>query len=68
MSVGKSGRIVIEIEPELKQELYEALSKESKSLKSWFLGNVETFLEGRGQLVMSFGEISTKRGDTSDEI
>ena len=50
MSVGKSGRIVIEIEPELKQELHSILRGEGKNLKSWFLENVEQYLSERGQL------------------
>ena len=44
MSIGKSGRIVIEIEPSLKQELYRVLGEEGKSLKSWFLANAQSFL------------------------
>ena len=37
MAVGKSGRIVLEVEPELKQRLYAALALESKTLKEWFI-------------------------------
>lgn len=50
MSIGTSGRIVIEIEPDLKQELHKALREEGLNLKSWFLGNAEEFLSERGQL------------------
>ena len=49
MSVGKSGRIVIEIEPGFKQELYEVLGREGKSLKSWFLESAQSFVEDKGQ-------------------
>lgn len=49
VSVGKSGRIVIEVEPKIKQELYEVLGKEGKSLKAWFLENAEEFLSDKGQ-------------------
>ena len=38
MPVGKSGRIVIEIDPELKQELYLSLGQDESNLKNWFLG------------------------------
>lgn len=59
MSVGKSGRIVIEVEPNFKHELYEALGKEGKSLKSWFVENAESFLSDKGQIALSFaGESS----------
>lgn len=49
VSIGKSGRIVIEIEPVFKQELYEVLGKEGKSLKSWFVENAQKFLVEKGQ-------------------
>ena len=50
MAKGSSGRIVIEIEPELKQELYSALGDEQLNLKQWFLCNVEEFLRNKTQL------------------
>ena len=50
MAKGNSGRIVIEIEPELKQELYSALGDERLNLKQWFLGNVEEFLRNKTQI------------------
>lgn len=49
MSIGNSGRIVIEIEPELKRQLHAVLRLEGKNLKSWFLENVETLLEQQAQ-------------------
>ncbi|MCF6363478.1 MAG: hypothetical protein L3J88_09065 [Gammaproteobacteria bacterium] len=48
MAKGTSGRIVVEIDPGLKQELYDALGDEGMNLKQWFLENVGRFLEGRG--------------------
>lgn len=54
MSVGKSGRIVIEIEPGLKQDLYSALSEDQKSLKAWFLENAEAYLRYKGQLSLDY--------------
>jgi hypothetical protein len=53
MARGVSGRIVIEINPEIKQELYEQLMVNNVSLKSWFLENVESFLKGKQQLTLS---------------
>lgn len=53
MSRGQSGRIVIEIEPDLKQELYEALNKEGLNLKQWFLKHAEDYLSEKGQLALS---------------
>lgn len=62
MAVGKSGRIVIEIEPELKRELYDALRMEGKGLKEWFLENTEVFLKDRNQLNL-FGQVQERHSD-----
>lgn len=37
MSIGTSGRIVIEVPPETKRELYATLARDGLSLKEWFL-------------------------------
>lgn len=50
MAKGSSGRIVIEVDPEFKQELYSALEKENLTLKEWFLRNSSSFLKNRSQL------------------
>lgn len=49
MPKGKSGRVVLEIDPVLKQELYKALSTEDRTLKDWFLANAQIFIESRTQ-------------------
>lgn len=64
MAVGKSGRIVLEVEPEFKRELYDALHKEGKGLKQWFLENAEAFLKDKSQLSL-FRE---EEGHHYDEI
>ncbi len=50
MPVGQSGRIVIEIDPDLKHELYATLKDDGVTLKQWFLERVEEHLRDRGQL------------------
>ncbi|WMS85630.1 hypothetical protein [Pleionea litopenaei] len=49
MSIGNSGRIVIEIEPELKRELHSVLRLEGTNLKTWFLVQVEELLAEKVQ-------------------
>lgn len=44
MPRGRSGRIVVEIDPELKRELYKALVAEERTLKDWFVANAESFI------------------------
>ncbi len=62
MAKGNSGRIVIEIEPEIKHELDDALDKEGLTLKEWFLKNAGAFLKDRGQmsLLLSDDEMTRK--------
>lgn len=68
MSIGKSGRIVIEVEPGLKKELYEALGKEGLSLKSWFLENAQCFLTEKGQISLSLIDVTSASNGVQDEI
>jgi hypothetical protein len=57
MAVGKSGRIVIEIDPELKQKLYQSLGKDESNLKAWFLEQVDLYLNGKSQAPICFTTI-----------
>jgi hypothetical protein len=50
MAIGPSGRIVIEIDPELKRELYGCLSSDGLSLREWFLDSARQYLSTRTQL------------------
>ncbi len=68
MPVGNSGRIVIEINPELKQELYEQLNQENLNLKQWFLRNVDIFLNNKNQLNLCFDkELNSSHNNTVTE-
>jgi hypothetical protein len=49
MAQGQSGRVVIEIEPELKRRLYAELALSSMTLKDWFIIAAEQFLAERQQ-------------------
>ena len=60
MSVGPSGRIVVEVEPELKRELHSALVKDGKTLKDWFVTQAETFVKNR-QLALQFDNKSSAK-------
>ena len=45
MSIGSSGRVVIEMDPALKRQLYSLLTREGLTLKEWFTREVETYVE-----------------------
>jgi hypothetical protein len=44
MPRGTSGRIVIEVNPELKDELYSVLQEQELTLKDWFISNAQDYL------------------------
>jgi hypothetical protein len=50
MSIGNSGRIVIEVDTEIKRELYSALSREGMTLKEWFLKSANSYISDRTQI------------------
>lgn len=53
MSIGNSGRIVIEVEPGLKRELYAALARDGSTLKEWFLRSAQAYLSNTaGQMTL----------------
>ena len=49
MAKGQSGRLVIEVEPAFKRELYSALASDGLTLKAWFVEEARTYLGGRNQ-------------------
>jgi len=50
MARGDSGRIVVEIDPNLKDELYTQLKRNGYTLKDWFLDAVDGYLQTADQL------------------
>jgi hypothetical protein len=49
MAIGSSGRIVVEVEPELKRRLYAALALDQRNLKDWFIAVAEEYIASRQQ-------------------
>jgi hypothetical protein len=49
MSRGDSGRIVVEVEPELKRRLYATLAVSSSTLKDWFIEAATRYCDDVGQ-------------------
>lgn len=45
MSKGKSGRIVIEVAPNLKKRLYSELALLDMNLKAWFIEQANTWID-----------------------
>ena len=45
MAKGQSGRVVLELEPSLKRQLYSALTLKDSTLKNWLIVRIENYLE-----------------------
>ena len=55
MPIGSSGRVVIEVEPELKKALHAALRENGSNLKEWFVEQALGFLnQNESQLHLTF--------------
>lgn len=59
MSVGTSGRIVIEVEPEVKRQLYASLARDGLTLKNWFLREAQSYLTAHSQLKLELHDRNT---------
>ncbi len=49
MARGESGRIVIEVDPDLKSELYNALTYQGLTLKAWFIREAQRHIRTHKQ-------------------
>ena len=47
MARGPSGRVVIELDPELKRELHGSLVADGSNLKEWFIAQARAYLRHR---------------------
>lgn len=56
MSIGNSGRIVLEVDPDMKRRLYAALAGNGLTLKAWFIQEASAYINNAGQ-----GELFTKK-------
>ena len=55
MAIGASGRLVIEIDPDLKRQLHAALERDGLTMKEWFLSRAHQYLLENVQLALRFG-------------
>lgn len=49
MARGTSGRLVVDIDPELKKQFHAALTIDGTTFKDWLLRHVEAYLKDRNQ-------------------
>lgn len=69
MARGESGRIVIEVDPALKRELYAALAIAGSTLKDWFIRSAEGYCASgaQGSLFNDLPERSATRPDAGPD-
>lgn len=60
MPRGNSGRIVIEIDPKKKSQLYSVLAKNNTTLKEWFVRQCDQYLEVSIQPPLPFSKNDIK--------
>jgi hypothetical protein len=58
MAKGSSGRVVIEVDPNLKKDLYASLDQEGMTLKDWFIKSANRYVAEQVQpsLALPFAE------------
>lgn len=49
MAIGESGRVVLEIDPVFKRELYASLTLDGLTLKDWFIAEAERYMRKQSQ-------------------
>lgn len=59
---GSSGRVVIEVDPELKSELYTELAKRQLTLKAWFMAAAQRLIEEEHHPTLASAEALTAEG------
>jgi predicted thioredoxin/glutaredoxin len=65
MARGKSGRIVIEIDPKAKSDIYACLAMDNMTMKEWFEDSVDRYLKKRGQQQLFGDEMMARKQHNS---
>lgn len=60
MAIGESGRIVIEIDRNLKKDLYRQLLSNNLTLKEWFTKAADSFVRDASQPQLDLDQSQTK--------
>ena len=67
MARGDSGRIVVEVDQDLKAALYATLAQESLTLKAWFIREAEHYVQSYRQPALFAAEPPTPEFATGDD-
>jgi hypothetical protein len=68
MPTGTSGRIVVDVDPEFKKQLYSALAAQGSTLKDWFIRTGQNYCEEIHQpALLRVAETTAAYGGRSNE-
>ena len=67
MSRGPNGRIVVELEPELKRRLYAELAQEALTFKSWLIDQAERYISDRREPLLFVAEPRSPYGTREEQ-
>jgi len=67
MSRGPSGRLVVELEPDLKHQLYVALSLDGLTFKEWLVSQVDRYISEQHQPALFAAESQSQRYASTTE-
>ena len=70
MARGKSGRVVLEIDPDLKRQLYATLENNQQTMKEWFVKEAKAFIHNYKQPSLfstSYNQLNLKGENESGE-
>ena len=62
MSQGPSGRMVVEMEPDLKRQLYAQLASDGLTFKQWLISEAERYLSEQAQPLLFVSEPRPRYG------
>ena len=65
--LGKSGRFVLEIDPQTKRRLYSKLAGEGLTLKDWFVAKAEAYLADDEALQLRLRGIGRARPEKPEQ-
>ena len=61
MAHGTSGRVVIDLDPAFKQELYDTLKQKGMNMREWFLSEAQRLCDEHQQPTLSFPAADPQR-------
>jgi hypothetical protein len=59
MSIGTSGRVVVDMDPKLKRQLHSLLAMQGTTLKQWLTDQAQAYIASSSQLQLTLNDART---------